>query len=61
MNYQGFLDFIKNVVGGFLTAGEWLNTPITIGDYFSFTPIMLLSIGGLTAFLTVAIIKWVAS
>lgn len=60
MNANGFLDFLNTLINGFLTASEWLNTPLNFLG-ISITPLHLVTFGGLVTFLTVAIVKWVAS
>lgn len=56
-----FLSWIYQVIQGFATAWSWLNSEvIKVGDV-SFSPLLLLTFGGLTAFVAVAIIKWAVS
>lgn len=49
-----FDNFFKEIP----TAISWLSKEIIIGDY-SFTPLVLLSLGGLIAFVAVAVVFWV--
>lgn len=60
MNYQVFFDWCQKIISGASRLGEWLSTPITIGN-LTITPLILVSVSGLIAFIGLAIIKWVVS
>lgn len=58
MTYNGFLDWVEKVITELAKIGEWLNTPlITLGN-LTFTPLLLVTVGGLTAFVVIAVVKW---
>lgn len=57
---QYFIDWFYNLLVGFGTATSWLVTPISIGD-LNASPLGIISFAGLTAFIAVAIVKWVIS
>ena len=55
MTLNTWFDWFKTLVEGFAKAGNWLTTPL-IGNWFS--PLVLLTATGLTAYLAIAIVKW---
>lgn len=57
---QYFINWFYNLLTGFSGALAWLVSPITIGD-LQVSPLGIISFGGLTAFIAVAIVKWVVS
>lgn len=61
MDAQVFLQWIRDIFGGLVTIGNYLTEPfITLGD-IKISILSLLTVGGLSAFLVVAIVKWVAN
>lgn len=60
MAISRWLSWFESLLTGFAKAGQWLINPIQIGD-LSLTPLGLISFTGLSAFIVVAIIKWVVS
>ena len=60
MNYQAFIDWAQKVIQGASQLGEWLTTPITIGN-ITIAPLILVSVSGLIIFIGLAIVKWVIS
>lgn len=53
--------WMNNLLTGFATATGWLTTnTLTIGD-FSVSPLGLISFAGLTTFIVIALVKWIAS
>lgn len=60
------LDFwlwITELIGGFTNAWEWLTTPLLpqLGEVLGLvtTPLALIGMGGLTAYIAYAIIRWI--
>lgn len=61
MDSNTFLTWVNKLMVGFADAGTWLVTPIADIEPFKIAPITLITFGGLTAFIVVAIVKWVIS
>lgn len=58
MEYTMFLDWTKKLLIGFSDLGAWLTEPIQVGNITT-SPLVLVSVSGLIAFIGVAIILWV--
>ena len=62
---ERIIHFIEGLLTGGVRLVEWFTSPLVAFDFWtfdiSFTPIELLGITGLIAFIEVAIIKWLAS
>ena len=62
---EGILSFFDKICQGFSGAWEWLNDPMWVNwglgdsDGYWTTPLALFSIGGLTLFVSLAVLKWV--
>lgn len=54
------LKFFENLFYSFANATSWLTTDLVIGSW-SVSPLTLLTFGGLTTFLLIAIGKWILS
>ncbi len=52
---SSFVDWFSQLFTGFAQMGSWLTTPI----WNNWTPLSLIGFWGLSAFLVVAIVKWV--
>lgn len=53
--FQQFVKLAETIMTETANISSWLSTPI----FEEFTPLLLLSITGLIAYLSVAIVKWV--
>lgn len=53
-----FISWLEDFIYSSNMLYEWLTLPLVDLGGFSLSPIMLISIGGLTAYLTIAITKW---
>ena len=60
MNYATFMNWAENIIRGANYLGEWLSTPIQVGNT-TIAPIILISVSGLILFVGIALIKWVIS
>lgn len=60
MTFEIILIWIQDLFLSFLDVSQWFITPIEF-EGFSFTPLGLLTAGGLVAYLGIAIVKWVVS
>jgi hypothetical protein len=49
---------MKQIVISFADVGNWLFTPLELFEGFSIAPIMIMSFGVLSAYLVIAIAKW---
>lgn len=58
MELSQFLDWLQKLVQGFASVGAWLFSPIFEYKGWSITPILLTTVGGLTVFLVIAVVKW---
>lgn len=56
-----FIHWLEDFIYSVNTLYEWLTLPLVDLGGFSLTPIMLISVGGLTAYLGIAITKWLIS
>ena len=56
-----FISWIRDFLYGINTLFEWLTLPLIDIGGISFTPITLVSITGLTIYLTLAVVKWLIS
>lgn len=61
MNTSSFLGWCETLINGLSQAGEWLVTEIKVTDNFAFSPLTLITFAGLTAFILIAVVKWVVS
>lgn len=52
------LNVYEKIIGGAVNSVSWLFTPI---DVIGISPVMLITGGGLIAYLVIAIVKWVIS
>lgn len=60
MDFLRILNWLEDLVKSFVDMSYWFTNPLTFGT-ISITPLELLTAGGLVAFLSVAIVKWVIS
>lgn len=58
---NGFLTWVSTLLTSFADAWGWLNTELTTINGVSVTPLIMFTFVGLSSFITVAIVKWIAS
>ena len=58
MEYGMFLQWTKGLIEGFSDLGTWLTQEIHVGTWTT-TPMILVSVTGLTVFIAAAVILWV--
>lgn len=61
MSANNFLDWVKSIITELGKIGGWLQTPIVKLGSLDVTPLGLVTVGGLLAFVVVAIVKWVVN
>lgn len=59
MDYTQFLSWCKTALTEFAKIGSWLTDPIIKLGSLEASPLVLLTAGGLVAFIVVAVVKWV--
>lgn len=56
-----FLKWAQDFITGGSTLTTWILTPIKITESWTVSPLLLVSIGGLIVFISLAVVFWVLS